>query len=100
VSENRVLRRISGRKRDEVTGVWRKLHNEELHNLHSYPNIIRQIKPRRIWWAGHVARMGEDRQVYEVSLAKFEGKRALGRPRCRWEDVFRMYLKEIRWAEG
>jgi hypothetical protein len=63
VFENRVLRRISGPKRDEVTGEWRKLHNEELHNLYSSPDIIRQAKSRRMRWAGHVARMGEERKV-------------------------------------
>jgi hypothetical protein len=61
--KNRVLRIIYGRKREEVTGEWRKLHNEELHNLHSSPDIIRQMKSRRMRWAGHVARMGEDRKV-------------------------------------
>jgi hypothetical protein len=60
VFENRVLRRIFGRKRDEVTGEWRKLHSEELHDLYSSPDIIRQIKPRRMGWTGHVARMGEE----------------------------------------
>jgi hypothetical protein len=61
--ENRVLRRIFGPKRDEVTGEWRKLHNEELHNLYSSPNIIRQIKSRKVRWTGHVARMGYERNV-------------------------------------
>jgi hypothetical protein len=70
VFENRVLRRIFGPKRDEVTGEWRKLHNEELHNLYSFPNIIRQIKSRRMRWAGHVARMGEERNVYRVLMGK------------------------------
>jgi hypothetical protein len=63
VFENRALRRIFGPKRDEVTGEWRKLHNEELHNLYSSPNIIRHIKSRRMRWVGHVARMGEERSV-------------------------------------
>jgi hypothetical protein len=66
VFENRVLRRIFGPKRDEVTGEWRKLHNEELHNLYSSPDIIRQVKSRRMRWAGYVARMGEERKVYKV----------------------------------
>jgi hypothetical protein len=66
VSENRVLRRIFGPKRDEVTGEWRKFHSEELHNWCSYPNIITQIKTRRIRWAGHVARMGDERKVYRI----------------------------------
>jgi hypothetical protein len=74
VFENRVLRRIFGPKRDEVTGEWRKLHNGELHNLYSSANIIRQIKSRRMKWAGHVARMGEGRNVYRVLVGKTEGK--------------------------
>jgi hypothetical protein len=77
VFENRVLRRISGPKRDEVTGEWRKLHNEELHNFYSSPDIIRQIKSRRVRWAGHVARMGEGRKMCKVLLGKPEGKRPL-----------------------
>jgi hypothetical protein len=76
-------------KRDEVTGEWRKLHNEELHNLYSSPDIIRQGKSRRMRWAGHVARMGEERKVYKVLMGKPEGKRPLGRPRRRWEDGIR-----------
>jgi truncated hemoglobin YjbI len=66
VSEDRVLRRIFGPNRDDVTGEWRTLHNEKLHNLYSSPNIIRQIKSRRMRWAGHVARMVEERKVYKV----------------------------------
>jgi hypothetical protein len=93
VFENRVLRRIFGPKRDEVTGEWRKLQNEELHILYSSPNIIRQIKSRKIRWAGHVARMGEERNVYRALMGKPEGKRPLGRPRRRWEDVIRMDLR-------
>jgi hypothetical protein len=95
VSENRVLRRIFVPKRDEVTGEWRKLHNEELHNLYSSPDIIRQVMSRRMWWAGHVARMREERKVYKVLVGKPEGKRPLGRPRRRWEDGIRMDLREI-----
>jgi hypothetical protein len=72
VFENRVLRRIFGPKRDKVTGEWRKLHNEELRNLCSSPDIIRQVKSRRIWWAGHAAGMGEERKVYKVLVAKTE----------------------------
>ena len=79
VFENRVLRRIFGPKRDEVTGEWRKLHNEELNNLYCSPNIVRAIKSRRMRWAGHVARMGEGRGVYRVLVGKPEGKRAMGR---------------------
>jgi hypothetical protein len=74
-----VLRRIFGPKRDEVTGGWRKLHSEELHNLYSSPNIIRMIKPRRMRWAGHVARMGEMRHAYEILTGTPEGRRPLGR---------------------
>jgi hypothetical protein len=77
VFENRVLRRIFGPKRDELTGEWRKLHNEELQNLYSSPDIIRQIKSRRMRWAGHVARMGEERKLYKVLVGKPEGKRPL-----------------------
>jgi hypothetical protein len=79
VFENRVLRRIFGPKRDEVRGEWRKLHNEELHDLYS-PSIIRIIKTRRMRWVGHVARMGEKRNVYKLLVGKPEGKRPLGRP--------------------
>jgi hypothetical protein len=79
VFENRVLR-IFGPKRDEVTGGWRKLHNEELHNLYSPPSIVRMIKSRRMRWAGHVARMGEKRNAYRILVGNIEGKRPLGRP--------------------
>jgi hypothetical protein len=95
VFENRVLRRIFGPKRDEVTGECRKLHSEELHNLFSFPDIIRQVKSRRMRWAGHVARMGEERKLYKVLVGKSEEKRPLGRPRRRWEDGIRMDLREI-----
>jgi hypothetical protein len=77
VFENRVLRRIFGPKGDEVTGEWRKLHNGELRNLYSSPNIIRQIKSRSMGWTGHVARMGEDRNLYRVLVGRPEGKRPL-----------------------
>jgi hypothetical protein len=93
--ENRVLKRIFGPKRDEVTGDWRKLHNEELHNLYSSPNIIRMIKSRRMRWAGNVARMGEMRNGYRILVKKPEGKRPLGRPICRWVDNIKMDLREI-----
>jgi hypothetical protein len=83
VFENRVLRKIFGPKRDEVTGEWRKLHNEELRHLYSSPNIIRIIKSRRMKWAGHVARMGEKRNSYRLLVGKPEGTRPLGRPRRR-----------------
>jgi hypothetical protein len=95
VFENRVLRRIFGRKRDGVTGGWRKLHNEELHNLYSTTIIIRIIKSRRMRWAGHVARMGEKRNVYRLLVGKPEGKRQLGRPRYRWIDNIKMDLSEV-----
>jgi hypothetical protein len=85
-----VLRRIFGPRRDEETGVWRKLHNEELHNLYSSPNIIRRIKSRRMRGVGHVARMGEKRNVYRILVGKPEGKRPLGRPRRRWVDNIKM----------
>jgi len=84
--ENRVLRRIFGPKRDEVTGKWRKIHNEELNSLYSSPNIIRVIKSRIMRWARHVARMGERRGSYRVLVKKPAGKRLLGRPRHIWED--------------
>jgi hypothetical protein len=76
---NRVLRTIFGPKRDEVTGDWRKLHNEELHNFYSSPNIIKTIKSRRMRWSGQVARMGEKRNAYRILVVKPEGKRPLGR---------------------
>jgi hypothetical protein len=81
-----------------VIGGWRKLHNEELHNLYCSPSIIRIIKSRRIRWAGHVARIGEKRNAYRILVGKPEGKRTLGRPRRRWEDSIRMDLREIGWG--
>jgi hypothetical protein len=92
---NKVLRRIFGPKRDEVTGEWRKLHNEELRDLYSSPSIIRIIKSMRMGWAGHVARMGEKRNAYRVLVGKPEGKRPLGRPRRRWVGNIKMDLLEI-----
>jgi hypothetical protein len=92
-----VLRKIFGPKRDDVTGGWRKLHNEELHNLYSSPNIIRLIKSRKTRWAGHVARMGETRIAYRLLVGKPEGKRPLGRSRRRWVDKIKMALREIGW---
>jgi len=89
--DNMVLTTIFGPKRDEVTGEWRKLHNEELNDLYS-PNIVRVIKSRRMRWAGHVARMGEGRGVYRILVGKSEGKRPRGRPRRRWEDNIKMDL--------
>jgi len=93
--DNMVLRRIFGPRRDEVTREWRRLHNEELNYLCSSPNIVRVIKSRRMRWAGHVARMGEERGVYRVLVGKPEGKRPLGRPRRRWVDNIRMDLQEV-----
>ena len=95
VFENRVFRRIFGRRREKVTGEWRRLHNEELNDLYSSPNIVRVIKSRRMRWAGHVARMGEERGVYRVLVGKPEGKRPLGRPRRRWVNNNRIYLQEV-----
>ena len=98
VFENRVLRRVFGPGRDEVTGEWRKLRNE-LRDLCSLPNIVRVVKSRRLRWAGHVARMGEGRGVHRVLMGKPEGKRPLGRPRRRWEDNIKMDLREVGGGE-
>jgi len=94
VFENSVLRRIFGSKRDEVTREWRKLHNEELHDLYYSPSIIRVIKSRRMGWAGHV--MGERGEAYWVLVGKHQGKRPLRRPRRRWEDNIKMDLQDVR----
>jgi len=94
VFENRVLRKIFGPRRDEVTGEWRRLHNKELNDLYSSPIIVRVIKSRRMRWAGHVTRMGEETGAYRVLVGKPDGKRALGRPRRRWVDI-RMDLQEV-----
>jgi hypothetical protein len=98
VFENRALRRIFGPKRYEVMGEWRKMHNGELRNLYSSPDIIRQIKSRRLRWVGHVACMGEGRNMYSVLMGKLKGKRPLERPRRRWEDGVKMDLREIGWG--
>jgi len=95
VFENMVLRRIFGPRRDEVPGEWRRLHNEELNDLYSSPNIVRVIKSRRMRWAGHVARMGEEREVCRVLVGKPEVKRPLGRPRRRWVNNIRMDLQDV-----
>jgi hypothetical protein len=95
VFENRVLRRIFGPKRDEVTGEWRKLHNEELNNTYSTSNNVQVIKSRRLRWARHVARMGEGGGVYRVLVGKPEGRRPLGRPRRRWVNNIGMDLWEV-----
>jgi len=108
VFENRVLRRILGPKRDEVTGEWRKLHTEEFNDLYSSPSIFQVIKSRRMKWAGHIVRMGERRGVYGGFVEKPEGKRPLGRPRRRCEDNIYIYdivdLQEVgfgglKWIE-
>jgi hypothetical protein len=94
--ENRVLRGILVARRDEATGEWRKLHNEELNDLYCSHNIVRAINSRRMRWAGHVARMGEKSGVYRALVEKPEGKRPLGRARSRWEDNIKMDLQEVR----
>ena len=88
------MRRIFGPRRDEVTGEWRRLHNKELNNLYTLPNIVRVIKSRRMRWVGHVALMGEERVVYRDLVVKPE-RRPLGRPRRRWVDNIRMVLLEV-----
>jgi hypothetical protein len=99
VFENRVLRRIFGLKRDEVTGEWRKLHNEELRDSYSSPSIIRIIKLRRMRWAGYVTGMGKKRNAYRLLMGKPEGKGPLGRPRGRKVDNIRMDLGEVGWGD-
>jgi hypothetical protein len=94
VLERRDLRRIFRSKRNEVTGGWRKLHNEELHNMYSSPNIIRMVKLKRVRWAGHVARMGEKTNAYRILMGKPEEKRPLRRPRRRWVDNIKMDLRK------
>jgi hypothetical protein len=91
--------RVFGPKRDEVTGEWRKLHNEELHDLYSSPSIIRIIKSRRMRWVGRVARMGEKRNAYRLLVGKPEGKRSVGRPRRRWVDIIKWDLGEVGWGD-
>jgi len=92
---NRVLRRIFEPRRDEVMGEWGRLHNKELNDFYSSPNIVRVIKSRRMRWAGHVAHMGEERGVYRVLVGKPEARRSLGRPRRRWADNIRTNLQEV-----
>jgi hypothetical protein len=96
MSENRVLR-IFGPKREKMSGGWRRLHTEELHNLYASPNIIREIKSGRVRWAGYVACIREMRNAYKILVGKLEEKRPFGRPRCRCEDNIRMDLREIDW---
>ena len=95
VFENMVYRKIFVSRRGEETGEWRRLHNEELNNLYCSPNVVRVIKSRRMRWAGHMARMGEERGVYRVLVGKPEGRRPLGRPRRRWVYNIRMDLQEV-----
>jgi len=95
VFENMMLRRIFGSRKDEVTGEWRRLHNEELNYLYSSPNIVRVIKSRRMRWAEHVARTGGERGVYRVLMGKPEGRRPLGRSRHRLVDNIRTDLQEV-----
>jgi hypothetical protein len=100
VFENKVLRRVFGPKRDEVAGECRKLHNEELNDLYSLPNIVRMAKSRRMRRVEHVARMGEDRGVHRVLVGKPGAERLLGRPRRRWEDNIKMDLQEVGGGRG
>jgi hypothetical protein len=97
VFENRVLRGIFWPKRDGVTEEWRRIHNEELYDLFSSPNIILVIKSRRMKWAGHVARMGEGRGAYRILVGRPEGRRPLGRTRHKWEDNIKSDLQEMGW---
>jgi hypothetical protein len=102
VFEKKVMRRIFGPKRGEMTEGWRKLHTEELRDVYSSPSthIIRIIKSRKMRWTGHVAQMGEKRNVYRLLVRKPEGKRPLGRPRRRWVDNIQMDLLEIGWSSA
>ena len=93
-----MLRRLFGPTRDEVTGEWRKLYNEELSDLSSLPNIVRVVKSRRMRLAGHVARMGQGRGVYRVLVGKPEGKRPHRRPRCRWKTNIKTNFQEVEWG--
>jgi hypothetical protein len=98
VFENRALKSIFASKRDEVTGGWRKLYNEELNNLYSSPSIIRIIKSKMVRWAGHVARMGKKCTVYRILVGKPEGNRPVVRPRYKWVDNIKIELSEIGWG--
>ena len=98
VFENRVLRRIFGLKRDEVTGEWRRLHKKELYTQYSSSNIIRVIKSRRLRWAEHVALMEESRGAYRDLVGKPEGRRPVGRPRPKCEDNIKMDVREVGWG--
>jgi hypothetical protein len=96
VFESGALRKVFGPKRDEVAGGWRKLHNEELHNLYSWPNTTRRVKSKRMRWAGHVARMGEKRNEYRILVRRSEGKRLLERPKHRLVDNIKVDLRGIK----
>jgi hypothetical protein len=98
--ENRVLRRIFGPTRDKITEEWRTMHNAELHNLYSSPDIIRQIKSRRMRRVRHIASMGEGRKVNKILVGMPEGKRPLERLRHRWKDGIRMDLRKTGWVGG
>jgi len=98
VFEKKALRKIFGRKRDEVTGEWKRLHNNQLYAMYSSRNKIRVMKSRRMRWAGYVARMGDIGGAYRVSVEKPEGRTPLGRPSGRWGDNIRMYLQEVGWG--
>jgi len=98
VFENRVLWRIFGLKRDDVTWDWRKLHNEELNDPYSSPIIVWVLKSRKMRWVGHVLHMGERRGIYTILVGKPEAKRPLGRPRHRWEDNIKIDLQEVGWG--
>jgi hypothetical protein len=98
VFENSVLRRIFGPKRDETTGEWRRLRNEELNDLYLSPNIIRVIKSRRMRWPWHVARMGEKPVTYRILVGRPQGRGPLERPRLRWEDNIKMDIREVGWV--
>jgi hypothetical protein len=95
VLKNRLIRRLCGPRREEVAGGCRRLHNEELHNLYTSPNVIRVIKSRRMGWAGHVSVMGKMRNAYNILARKPEGKSPLGMPRRRWEDDIRKDLRDM-----
>jgi hypothetical protein len=97
VLENRVLRRIFGPRRDEVTGEWRRLHNEELYAVYSSQNIIQVIKSIRMRWGWHVAHMGNSRGAHRFLVGKPKGRSPLGRPRCRWKVNITMDLREVEW---
>jgi hypothetical protein len=98
VCENRVLRRIFGHKTDEVTGEWRRQHNDELNNVYSSPDIIWVVESRRMRWVRHVARIGEKRGACRILVGRPEGRRPLGRPKRRWENNIKMDLQEVGWG--